>query len=69
MHEQFAEFIDCIRVKDRGGIIYGELQLWQYERMAIKRGELLTDDYCQDCGKELFDQAGKASMPVIKDYI
>jgi len=42
----------------------GSMNVWQ-----LKRGELLTDDYCQDCGKELFDQAGKASMPVIKDYI
>ena len=42
----------------------GSMNVWQ-----LKRGELLTDDYCQDCGKELFDKAGKASMPVIKDYI
>lgn len=42
----------------------GSMNVWQ-----LKRGELLTDDHCQECGKELFDKAGKTSIPVIKDYI
>ncbi|HWV73013.1 MAG TPA: hypothetical protein VN040_14930 [Pseudosphingobacterium sp.] len=42
----------------------GGMNVWQ-----LKRGVLLTDDYCEHCGKELFDKEGKPSMPVIKDYI
>lgn len=42
----------------------GSMNVWQ-----IKRGELLTDDYCQDCGKEIFDKEGKSDMTVVKDYI
>lgn len=42
----------------------GSMNIWQ-----LKRGELLTDDSCQDCGKELFDKLGNSSLPVIKEYI
>ncbi|RPD38039.1 DUF6630 family protein [Chitinophaga barathri] len=42
----------------------GSMNVWQ-----LKRGEPLTDDVCQDCGKELFDKEGNASLPVIREYI
>lgn len=42
----------------------GSMNVWQ-----LKRGELLTDDYGQDCGKELFDKQSNSSLPVAKDYI
>lgn len=42
----------------------GSMNVWQ-----LKRGEVLTDDCCQDCGKELFDKEGNSSLPVIKEYI
>ncbi|NQX56842.1 hypothetical protein HQN86_24710 [Pedobacter panaciterrae] len=41
----------------------GSMNMWQ-----LKRGELLVDDVCQDCGKLLFDAKGEASLPVIKEY-
>ncbi|MGN7721581.1 DUF6630 family protein [Chitinophaga sp. 22620] len=42
----------------------GSMNVWQ-----LKRGEPLTDDTCQDCGKVLFDKEGNASLPVIKEYL
>lgn len=53
----------------RGEVLYtvnctcGSMNVWQ-----LKRGEPLTDDVCQDCGKVLFDKAGNATLPVIRDY-
>lgn len=43
----------------------GSMNVWQ-----LKRSEAApTDDYCQDCGKMLFDKDGNALMAVEKDYI
>lgn len=42
----------------------GSMNVWQ-----LKRGEVLTDDVCQDCGKILVDKEGNFTLPVEKDYI
>ncbi|MEZ2442782.1 hypothetical protein AB6805_13755 [Chitinophaga sp. RCC_12] len=42
----------------------GSMNVWQ-----VKRGEIITEDVCQDCGKELFDKEGKSPFQIIKDYI
>ncbi|WP_029274576.1 DUF6630 family protein [Pedobacter borealis] len=42
----------------------GSMNVWQ-----VKRGEKLTDDVCQDCGKQIFDEEGHSSFQVVKDYI
>ncbi len=42
----------------------GSMNIWQ-----VKRGEKITDDVCQDCGKQIFDEEGNSSFQVIKDYI
>lgn len=42
----------------------GSMNVWQ-----LKRGELLTDDSCQECGTVIFDEKGHSTFEVIKDYI
>ena len=55
---------------DSGEVLYtvncdcGSMNIWQ-----VKRGETITDDVCQDCGKQIFDEKGNSSFQVIKDYI
>jgi len=42
----------------------GSMNVWQ-----LKRGELLTDDTCENCGVVMFDEKGHSEFEVIKDYI
>ncbi|MGO4294996.1 DUF6630 family protein [Chitinophaga sp. RAB17] len=42
----------------------GGMNVWQ-----VKRGEIITEDLCQDCGKEIFDKDGKSTFEVIREYI
>lgn len=42
----------------------GSMNVWQ-----LKRGELLTDDTCENCGAVMFDEKGHSEFEVIKDYI
>ncbi|WP_142685768.1 DUF6630 family protein [Chitinophaga polysaccharea] len=54
----------------RGEVLYtvncecGSTNVWQ-----VKRGEIITDDTCQDCERQLFDANGNCPFKVIKDYI
>ncbi|SEW45656.1 DUF6630 family protein [Chitinophaga arvensicola] len=42
----------------------GSMNVWQ-----VKRGDIITEDTCQDCGREIFDKEGKSTFEVIRDYI
>jgi len=42
----------------------GHMNVWQ-----VKRGEIITDDVCENCNREIFDQEGKSTLEVIKDFI
>ncbi|WP_118953122.1 DUF6630 family protein [Taibaiella helva] len=42
----------------------GSMNVWQ-----LKRGEVLADDVCQDCGRVLFDEQGNSDYEVIREYI
>lgn len=42
----------------------GCMNVWQ-----VKRHEKITEDTCEDCGREIFDKDGHSSLPVLKDYV
>jgi len=42
----------------------GSMNVWQ-----LKRGELLSDDTCENCGTVIFDEKGHSEFEVIRDYI
>ena len=42
----------------------GSMNVWQ-----VKRGEIITEDNCQNCGKEIFNKDGKSTFEIIREYV